>query len=50
MRDKMAKVLNLLSSPNRLERALSLSEILLNRLLFKHDTPSIGIITFGKFL
>src|SRR5712692_9806173 len=50
MREKMAKILHLLSAPNRLERACSLAEIRLNHLLFKHDTPSIDVITFDQFL
>ena len=50
MREKMAKILHLLSAPNRIERTYSLVEIRLNHLLFKHDTPSIDVMTFDQFL
>lgn len=50
MREKMARMLHLLCAPHRLERTLSLAEIQLNHLLFKHDAPRLDVVTFDQFL
>lgn len=50
MREKMAQILHLLSAPHRIERTLSLAEMQLNHVLFKHETPRLDVMTFDQFL
>src|SRR5262245_7152750 len=50
MRAKMAKILQLVSAPHRIERTCSPAEIQWNRFLYKYDTPSLDVMTFDQFL
>jgi predicted O-methyltransferase YrrM len=50
MREKIVKILQLMSDANRLERARKWLEIRLNYLLFEHQPAPDGTIAFEEFL